>query len=293
MKLTLGKIKEAHIGATLAICYLLFNLLFWAYPFIWLLVLSVSDWRFFDTPSFSGFRNASIILQDVEFWRSLWNVARFLGIYVPMVLACSLAFAFGLQHIGRGKMFVALCFLLANVSSGVAYSLVFTKLFSSTGPLNQLLLDWFGFTIPWLSSPSMAMFSLALVITWKFVGYYGLILYSGLVAIPTEIYDAAKLDNTPPLTRLFKVTLPMLNAQLVMVMIFAITVAFGIFTEPYMMTGGGPLESTNMPMLVMYETAFSRLQPGRAALMAIIIAIVSYGLIKIMRKLIEKDVVLA
>ena len=284
--------KEGHIGGLLAISYLLFNLLFWAYPFLWLMVLSVSDWRFFDTPSFSGLRNTYIILQDVEFWRSLWNVARFLGIYVPMVLACSLAFAFGLQRIGRGKMFVALCFLLANVSSGVAYSLVFTKIFSSTGPLNLWLLDWFGFSIPWLSSPSMAMFSLALVISWKFVGYYGLILYSGLVAIPTEIYDAAKLDNTPALTRLFKVTLPMLNSQLVMVLIFAITVAFGIFTEPYMMTGGGPLESTNMPMLVMYETAFTRLQPGRAALMAIIIAVISYALIKIMRKLIEKDVVL-
>ena len=84
----------------------------------------------------------------------------------------------------------------------------------------------------------------------------------------------------------------MINSQLIMVLVFAVTIAFGIFTEPYMMTGGGPLESTNMPQLVMYETAFSRLQPSRAALMAIIIAVASYLMIKVMRKILEKDVVL-
>jgi multiple sugar transport system permease protein len=287
-----GKISEAQIGAALAISYLLFNLVFWAYPFLWLIILSVSDWRFFDTPSFSGLTNFFVVLEDPEFWNSVWNVVRFLGYYLPIVLTCSLAFAFGLKHLGRGKAFVALCFLLAHISSGVAYSLVFTKIFSSTGPLNSFLFDWFGFKIPWLSSPSLAMLSISLVVTWKFVGYYGLILYSGLLAIPREIYDAAKLDNTPPLTRLFKVTLPMINAQLIMVLVFAIILAFSIFTEPYMMTGGGPLESTNMPMLVIYETAFMRLQPSRAALMSIIIAVASYLVIKLIRKFLERDVAL-
>ncbi len=287
-----GKISEAQIGAVLAISYLLFNLVFWAYPFLWLIILSVSDWRFFDTPSFSGLTNFFVVLEDPEFWNSVWNVVRFLGYYLPIVLTCSLAFAFGLKHLGRGKAFVALCFLLAHISSGVAYSLVFTKIFSSTGPLNSFLFDWFGFKIPWLSSPSMAMLSISLVVTWKFVGYYGLILYSGLLAIPKEIYDAAKLDNTPPLTKLFKVTLPMINAQLIMVLVFAIILAFSIFTEPYMMTGGGPLESTNMPMLVIYETAFMRLQPSRAALMSIIIAVASYLVIKLIRKFLERDVAL-
>ncbi len=283
-------LKESQVGAGLAIGYLLFNLIFWAYPFVWLIILSFSDWRFFDLPIFSGLNNFFIVLQDKEFWVSLWNVARFLLYYIPIVMICSLAFAFGLQHIGRGKVFIALCFLLAHISSGVAYSLVFSKIFSSTGPLNSMLFDWFGISIPWLSSPSMAMFSIALVVTWKFVGYYGLILYSGLNAIPFEVYDAAKLDNTSAITRLFKITLPLINSQLIMVLIFAITVAFGVFTEPYMMTGGGPLNSTNMPMLVIYETAFSRLQPSRAALMAMIIALVSYALIKLVRRLFEKRV---
>jgi multiple sugar transport system permease protein len=183
--------------------------------------------------------------------------------------------------------------LLAHISSGVAYSLVFTKIFSSTGPFNSFLFEWFGFKIPWLTSPTMAMLSISLVVTWKYVGYYGLILYSGLVAIPKEIYDAARLDNAPPLTRLFRITLPMINAQLIMVVVFAVIVSFGIFTEPYLMTGGGPLESTTTPLLVMYETAFMRLQPNRAALMSIIIAVASYLVIKLIRKFLERDVELA
>lgn len=287
------KFSEANIGASLAISYLVFSLIFWAYPFVWLLILSVSEWRFFGIPEFSGLNNFYIVMQDVEFWRSLWNVVRFLGYYLPIVLVSSIAFAFGLQYIGRGKAFIALSFLLANVSSGVAYSLVFSKLFSITGPINHFLLEWFGFSIPWFTSPTFAMLSISLVVTWKYVGYYGLILYSGLNSIPKEIYDAAKLDNTPPLKRLFKVTLPMINAQLIMVLIFAITVSFGIFTEPYMITGGGPLESTNMPQVVMYETAFKRLQPSWAALMSVIIATASYTLIKLVRLLFERDVTIA
>ncbi len=288
-----ANMSDAKIGAYLAISYLLFNVVFWAYPFLWLIILSVSDWRFFGEPSFSGLTNFLVVLDDPEFWNSLWNVARFLGYYLPIVLACSVAFAFGLMHLGRGKAFVALCFLLAHISSGVAYSLVFTKIFSSTGPFNSFLFEWFGFKIPWLTSPTMAMLSISLVVTWKYVGYYGLILYSGLVAIPKEIYDAARLDNAPPLTRLFRITLPMINAQLIMVVVFAVIVSFGIFTEPYLMTGGGPLESTTTPLLVMYETAFMRLQPNRAALMSIIIAVASYLVIKLIRKFLERDVELA
>ena len=87
------------------------------------------------------------------------------------------------------------------------------------------------------------MLAIALVVAWKFVGYYGLILYSGLQTIPEEIYDAARLDNAPPLTRLFRITLPMINAQLIMVLVFTILVSFSIFTEAYLITGGGPLDA--------------------------------------------------
>jgi multiple sugar transport system permease protein len=144
-----------------------------------------------------------------------------------------------------------------------------------------------------MSDPNLAMLAIALVVAWKFIGYYGLIIYSGLQTIPKELYDAALLDNTPPLKRLFRITLPMINAQLIMVLVFTIIVSFGIFTEPYLITGGGPLGRTSTPLMVIYETAFRRLQPGRAAMMSVIVAAASYLLIRIARKFLERDVKLA
>jgi multiple sugar transport system permease protein len=151
----------------------------------------------------------------------------------------------------------------------------------------------FGFRIPWTSDPNFAMLAIALVVAWKFVGYYGLILYSGLQTIPNEIYDAALLDHTPPLTRLVRITLPMINAQLIMVLVFTVLVSFSIFTEAYLITDGGPLDSTNMPMMIIYETAFRRLQPTHAAMMSMIVAGVSYLLIRAMRQVFEREVKLA
>lgn len=285
--------NDNRTGVLIGTAFIAFNALFWLYPSSWLAILSVSNWRFFGTPSFSGLKNFLFVVADPEFWTALRNVLRFMGCFIPMALFASLAFALGLRHVGRGKMFIALCFLLSYISSGVSYSLVFSKVFSSTGPVNRLLLDHFGISIPWLTSPSLAMFSVSLVITWKFVGYYGLILYSGINSIPKEIYDAAELDNSSPLRTLLRVTLPMINTQLVTVIVLAITVSFAIFTEPYVMTGGGPMDSTTMPQLVMFETAFQRLQPGHAAMMAIIVAMVSYASIQLFRKCAERPVELS
>jgi multiple sugar transport system permease protein len=287
------KSPEARFGAALALVYLAFSAVFWAYPFVWLLILSFSKWRFFDAPTYSGLQNLFIVLRDPEFLTGLWNVIRFFSIFFPIAFLGSLAFAFGLRFVRKGKAFVALSFLLANISSGVAFSLVFKKLFSSTGPINNILFAYFGYRIPWLSDPNFAMLAIALVVSWKFVGYYGLILYSGLQTIPSDLSDAAVLDNSTPLMRLFRITLPMINAQLIMVLVFTIIVSFSIFTEAYLITGGGPLDSTNTPMMIIYETAFRRLQPSHAAIMSIIVAAVSYALIRVMRLIFEREVKLA
>lgn len=285
--------REAWIGLSLALSYMVFTAIFWVYPFFWLARLSVTQWRFFDEPIFTGTRNLVMTLQDPQFLQSLLNVLRFLVMYVPIAFGGALVVAFGLQHVGRGKAFVALCFLLSNVSSGVALSLVFTKIFSSTGPLNALLFDWLGIRIPWTTHPTLAMLAIALVVAWKFVGYYGLILYSGLLTIPKDIYDAARLDHASPLTRLARITLPLLNAQLMMVLVFAILVSFGLFTEPFLITGGGPGDSTMPPQMMIYETAFRRLQPSHAATMSILVSVASYALIVIARRLFERKVTLA
>ncbi|UGS40706.1 Lactose transport system permease protein LacF [Pseudocitrobacter corydidari] len=267
-----------------------YSLLFWFYPLAWLAVLSVTQWQFIGTPKFIGLQNVFGVMQDKLFWQSMWNVCRFLMWYLPIVFISSMLFAAGLKKIKYGKSFIALSFLLANISSGVAYSIVFSKLFSEYGPVNQFLREWLGVSVPWFTNPDCAMLSIALIVTWKFVGYYGLILYSGMLAIPKDIYSAALLDKTGKFKQSWAITLPMMNAQIVMVVVLAMTVAFAIFTEPYLITGGGPLNSTTSPMVVMYEVAFQKMKPTWAATMSIIVAACSFLAIWIFRKLYEKNI---
>lgn len=282
--------KEARKGLGISSIYLVYTAIFWGYPFVWLFILLFSRWRFVGTPQFAGLYNIQRVLTDPLFWKTVGNVFRFMLYYIPLVLLGSLLFAIALNKLKVGKTFVALSFLVANVSSGVAYSIMFSNLFSVNGPINRTLYNLFGITIPWFTSPQLAMFSISLIVIWKFIGYYGLILYAGLTAIPKSLYEAAELDGAGNLTKFFRITLPLLNPSIIMVMVLAITLAFGIFTEPYMITGGGPMRSTLTPMMHMITTAFQRMDPTYAATMAVFVAIISFGLILVVRKTIEREV---
>ena len=250
----------------------------------------MTHWQFIEAPKFIDLGNFIGVVQDKLFWRSMLNVFRFLLYYIPIVFIASMLFAAGLQKIRYGKAFIALSFLLANISSGVAYSIVFSKMFSEYGPVNAFLREMFGITVPWFTSPDCAMLSIALIVTWQLVGYYGLILYSGMQAIPKDIYSAAVLDKTGRFRQVWSITVPMMNPQIVMVMVLAITVAFSIFTEPYLITGGGPLNSTTSPMVVMYEVAFQQMKPSWAARMSVIVAACSFLTIWLFRRLCEKNI---
>ncbi|RKX49046.1 MAG: sugar ABC transporter permease, partial [Thermotogae bacterium] len=199
-------------------------------------------------------------------------------------------FAMALTKVKYFKTFFMLSFLVAYVSSGVAYSIIFSKLFAINGPLNKLTYSLFGVTVPWFSQPQLAVLSISMMITWKFIGYYGLILYSGLVTIPKNLYEAAELDGANRWVKFWKITLPLLKPSLVMVLVLAISLTFGIFTEPFLITGGGPMRHTYTFMMMIYTNAFQKLNPGYASALAIVTALISFGCVILTRKLIEREV---
>lgn len=282
--------KERAFGYSAIVPYLFYTAVFWGYPFVWMIVLAFTKWNYFAKPRFVGVMNFVNTFTDHMFWRIVLNTLNFLAFLIPMVLTASLLFALALTKIKFGKTFIMLSFLLANVSSGVAYSLLFSNLFAVNGPINRFLDSVFGFTIPWFSNPELAVFSICLIITWKFIGYYGLILYAGLLSIPQSIYEAAQLDGATKSTIFWKITLPLLNPSLITVTILVTTLTFGIFTEPYMITGGGPMNRTMTFLVYMYDTAFKRINPSYATTIAIVTATMSYGLVTLIRKLFEKEV---
>ncbi|MFN4223188.1 MAG: carbohydrate ABC transporter permease [Fervidobacterium nodosum] len=283
--------RERAFGYSIIFPYLAYTALFWGYPFVWMVVLAFTKWNYFSKPEFVLFQNFVRIFSDSMFLRIALNTLNFLAYLIPMVLFSSLIFALALTKVKFFKTFIMLSFLIANVSSGVAYSLLFSNLFAINGPINRFFDSVFGFTIPWFSNPQLAVFSICLIITWKFIGYYGLIIYAGLLSIPQSIYEAAKLDGATKSTIFWKITLPLLNPSLITVTVLAVTLTFGIFTEPYLITGGGPMQRTTTFLIYMYDTAFKRIDPSYATTVAIITALVSYGLVMLIRKLFEKEVV--
>nr|WP_084251662.1 sugar ABC transporter permease [Kosmotoga arenicorallina] len=284
------KRRENIKGWSISTVYLVYTAIFWGYPFVWLFVLAMSKWNFLTPRRFTWFNNFIKLFMDDEFWRVVINTFNFMLYFIPMVLVLSLLFAMALTKVKYFKTFFMLSFLVAYVSSGVAYSIIFSKLFAINGPLNKLTYSLFGVTIPWFSQPQLAILSISMMITWKFIGYYGLILYSGLVTIPKNLYEAAELDGANRWVKFWKITLPLLNPSLVMVLVLAISLTFGIFTEPYLITGGGPMKHTYTFMMMIYTNAFQKLNPGYASALAIVTALISFGCVILTRKLIEREV---
>lgn len=287
------KTLEALKGWSLSGGYLLYTAIFWGYPFVWLIVLAMSKWNFLTPRRFIWFDNFIKLFQDELFWRVFINTFNFMLYFIPMVIGLSLLFALGLKRVKLFRTFFILAFLVANVSSGVAYSIIFQKLFAINGPLNDLTRAIFGITIPWFSSPQLATLSIAMMVTWKFIGYYGLIIFSGLQAIPDTLYEAAEIDGAGRWTKFFRITVPLLNPSIVMVLVLSLTLTFGIFTEPFLITGGGPMRTTYTFQMLIYTTAFQKINPGYASSLAIVVALLSFGCVILTRKLVEREVELA
>ncbi len=284
------KTREALSGWGIVSTYLSYMAVFWIYPFIWMLILAFTRWNFFGKPKFYGFENFTRLFQDDLFWRILLNTLNFIVYFLPMVFTGAILLALALDKMRYFKTFVALSFLVANVSSGVAYSIIFMNIFSDVGPLNKFLYKVFGVTVPWFSDPNLAMFTIALMVTWKFVGYYGLIFYAGIQAIPKSLYEAAELDGATRWVKFWKITIPLINPAIVTVLVFALNLSFRIFTEPYMITGGGPMNRTLTFMMYMYSTAFQRIKPSYATAIAIVTALINFAVIVLVRKLVEREV---
>jgi len=273
--------------------YLLHQAIFFGFALGWLVYLMFAKWNYLTPPKFVGMDNFVRVFTDDTFWLVLGNTFNFMLYFIPISLVLSILLGMAFNKLKYFKTFVVLAFLLANISSGVGYSLVFQKLLAENGPLNQFLYKAFGFTIPWFSVPQLAILAIALMVTWKFIGYYGLIFLAGLGAIPKSLYEAAKLDGAGKWKQFTKITLPLLNPSIVMVIVMQITLSFGIFTEPYLITGGGPMKRTYMFMMYIYDNAFRKFTstgPGFAATISILAAAISFACIFLVRKSVEKEV---
>jgi ABC-type sugar transport system permease subunit len=186
--------------------------------------------------------------------------------------------------------FFRAAFFLPVVVSGVVIAILWDQLYAKdTGVLNALLAQIGLPKIGWLTEPNVAMPAIALMATWKNVGLYIVLFLVGLQTVPPQMYEAASIDGAGAWQKFWNVTLPILNPTIFMVVILSTIGGFSLFIEPYVMTGGGPMNRTLSAMLYIYKQGFFFYHMGYAATLGFAFAVIVLMVVLLQRRLVERE----
>ena len=278
---------EQRSGALMGAPYALFLLAFAAYPVFFALALVFMHWDLVTAPAFAGADNVRLLATDMRFWRAVANTFVFLAIHLPLQIATALTLALALNRPLVFRAFWRAAFFLPVVISGAVVAILWNALYATdVGLINRLLATVGVSPVPWLTDPSLAMASIAVMVTWKNVGFYVVIYLAGLQYIPRSCQEAIELDGATAWQRFRHLTLPLLLPQTILVVTLSTINGFQLFIEPYVMTGGGPLRRTFSVVLYMYTNAFSYQKMGYAATIGVALALIIGAVVAIQRRVI-------
>ncbi|MBR3054951.1 MAG: sugar ABC transporter permease [Streptococcus sp.] len=281
--------KNNKLGWFFTTPYIIFTLIFFLLPLLWSFWLALTSWNMISPEiKYVGLDNFIKAIQSPAVQSSFFVTYKFLIIFVPLALLLSIGIALLVNSLPRFKGLYMVAFFLPYLSSGVVTSLIVKGLLSHNGPFNTFLRNKMHINLDWLGNPNSAIFIVSLMIAWKMSGYYGLILISGLQNINQEIYESAAIDGVNRWTKFWKITFPMLYPAFFTVTVLAIGISFGIFTEVYQLTGGGPNFATNTWQMEIFSQAFVKLNSGYASAVALIASLVTFASIGVFQKVLEK-----
>jgi len=245
---------------------------FFLLPVIGALGLSLTDYDLYALADLHHLRFVALgnywaLLHRPLFWSALGHTVYFVAAGVPLSLAASLGAALLLDSpLARCKPFFRTALFAPVVTTAVAVAVVWRYLFNTRyGWIDHVLAALGLHPVDWLGDPRWAMPAIVLFAVWKNFGYNMIILLAGLQAIPAELYEAARIDGASAWRRFRHVTLPMLGPTLTMVAVLTVSGYFQLFAEPYVMTGGGPLQSTTSVLYLIYRDGFAWWNLGTAS----------------------------
>ncbi|MCK6576887.1 MAG: sugar ABC transporter permease [Anaerolineae bacterium] len=237
-------------------------------PLVLSFFLSFRDWTrptFSDAP-YIGLENYEFLMGDRRFWQSMGNSAYYTALSVPLGMAFSLAIALVMNQKLRGVYLFRTLFFMPVVSSWVAVSIIWLTLLDPNVGIVNYVLGWFGIQpINWLGDPRSAMPAIVLISIWKSAGFNMVIWLAGLQAIPQELYEAAAIDGANRLQSFRFLTLPLLAPTSFFMAVTGVIGSFQVFTPVYVLTRGGPLDSTNTAVFHIYRRAFQEFDFGYAS----------------------------
>lgn len=225
-------------------------------------------------PSFAGLENYVQILHNPIFYKVMWNTLLYLVIAVPILAIIPLFLAILINQKIKGITLYKILIYLPVIVSIVVAAIAFKWLYAQQGILNYILNVMHINSIGWLTDPKYAIYSVIIVTIWKGIGYYMMIYLAALMSVPKELYEACDIDGANFLTKHLTVTVPHIMPTIALVTTISSISAMKIFAEIYVMTKGGPLNSTKTIVYYIYEKAFENLDLGYASAMAVILLII-------------------
>ena len=277
-------------GYLMVLPYVVFFLAFVAYPLIFSLILVFHRWNIVSPMEWIGLKNFVRLFADLQFQRSIINTGVFVIIHIPLQIVVALAFALLLNAPIKGRGLFRAIYFLPVVVSGVAVTLLWQQLYAYDNGLLNVALRTLGIPgFPWIIDARFAMPSIAVMATWKNVGIYIVLFLVGLQNIPHELYEAASLDGATSSRKFWHITMPMLNPTIIVIMVLSTVGGFSLFIEPYVLTGGGPMQNTLSGMLYIYNQAFFFGHMGYAATLGFVYALIILLVVLIQRRVVERE----
>ena len=259
--------------------FFFFFIIFFFIPFFQTFVLSFQDYsNSIYHPAFAGFANYIKLFNSPVFYKVLFNTFIYLFVAVPVLAIVPLFLAILLNQQIKGITLYKILIYLPVIVSIVVAAIAFKWLYADEGILNYLVTT-FGFQkIGWLTDPKWALYSVIIVTIWKGIGYYMMIYLAALMSVPKELYEACEIDGAGFLRKHLTVTVPHIMPTIALVTTISAISAMKVFAEIYVITKGGPLNSSKTIVYYIYERAFENLDLGFASAMAVVLLLIVLAL---------------
>ncbi|MCY7321314.1 MAG: sugar ABC transporter permease [Phormidesmis sp. CAN_BIN36] len=250
------------------------------YPALQAFYFSFTRYDLIDPPQWIGVTNFRRLWADPVFWQTLRNTILYLVCVVPILVMAPLGLAILVNQKLRGIRWFRVAYYTPVIISMVVAGIAWKWLYADQGLLNQFLklskLSVEG--IPWLTSPDWSIFSVMVVTVWKGLGYYMVIYLAGLQAIPEDLYEAAAIDGSDGFRKHWDITVPLMRPYLFLVAVISAISATKVFEEIYIMTQGGPLNSSKTIVYYVYEQAFQSLDISYACTIGLVMFLIILAL---------------
>jgi multiple sugar transport system permease protein len=243
-------------------------------------VLAFTNTRSIGGGSFTGLENFARLVADGDFRNALWHSLLYVVGVVPLLVALPLLLAVLVDSKLPFVAFFRVVFFTPVVASMVVVALIWDWVLRSDGLFNYVLqrLSIINEPVGWLTDPQIALFSVMAVTVWKGLGYYMVIYLAGLQNVPRELYDASKVDGAGPVRRFVSITVPLLRPTMVLVGALSAVSALKVFTEVFVLTGGGPARASQTLVPYIYERGITPgLELGYASAMSLVLFLLVLG----------------